>query len=85
MVRANNIQNCPITSKYITNAKVIFGTHLAGVKGKTVRRTPKRVDSDRVAIPREFQLFHNYVTLIDDILFMNGIPFLLRCPGSFLL
>ena len=56
-VRANQTKNCPITSKEITNAKVVFVTHLAGVRGKTVIRTPKHVDSDSVEIPREFQLF----------------------------
>ena len=32
LVRANQIKNCPITSKDITNAKVIFFPHLAGVR-----------------------------------------------------
>ena len=44
---------------------------------KKIRRTPKRVDSDRVAITREFQLLHKYITLVDDVLFVNGIPFLI--------
>ena len=47
-VRTNQIQNCPITSKDITNAKFIFGSHLAGARGETVRHTHKQVDSDRV-------------------------------------
>ena len=36
----------------MTNTKVIFGPHLAGVRVNTVRRTPKWVDSDCVAIPK---------------------------------
>ena len=48
MVRANQIQNSPISSKDITNAKFIFGTHLAGVRGKKLRHTSKWVDSDCV-------------------------------------
>ena len=75
MVCANQIQNFPITSKDITNAKVVFSTHLAGVRGKAERRTPKLVDSDSVEIPRDFQLFHKYVTLVVDVFFLNGIPF----------
>ena len=77
MVRANQIQNCPITSKDTTNAKFIFGPHLAGVRGKKVICTPKKVDSDHVAIPREFQLLHKSVTLVADVFFVNGITFLI--------
>ena len=75
IVRSNQIQNYPTTSKDITNKKVIFGPHLAGVRGKTVRRAPKRVDCDCVAITRYFQLLYKSVTLFDDVLFVNGIPF----------
>ena len=66
MVRANQKKNCTITSKNITNANVKFGTHLAGGREKTIIRTPKRVDSDCVAIPREFQLLHKSFTLISE-------------------
>ena len=74
-VCANQIKNCSITSKDINNAEVIFGTHIAGVRGKIVICTPKRVDSDCVEIPREFQLLYKSVTLVSDVLFLNGIPF----------
>ena len=75
MVRANHIQNCPITSKEITNSKVIFGLHLSWVREDTVRRTPKLLDSDSVAIPRDFQLLHKSVTSVVNLIFVNGIPF----------
>ena len=75
MVRANHIQNCPNTSKGMANTKVIFGHHLVGVRVKTVRRTPKWVDSDRIEIPREFQLLHKSITFVADIFFVNGITF----------
>ena len=75
MVRANQIQKCPITSEEITDEKFIFGPHLAEVIGKTIRRKPKQVDSDRVEIPREFQILHKSVTLVACVFFVNGIPF----------
>ena len=68
MVRANQIQNCPITSKDINNEKFIFGPHLAVVRRNTVICTPKQVDSDLVAIPREFQILHKSITLVSNIL-----------------
>ena len=52
MICSNQIQNYPITSKDITNTKVRFGTHLSGLMGNTVIRTPKRVYSGCVEIPR---------------------------------
>ena len=77
MVCDNQIQKCPIISKGITSAKVIFGPYLVEVRGKTVRRKPKRVDSDSVQISRGFQLLHTSVTLVANVLFVNGIPFLI--------
>ena len=41
MVCDNQIQKCPIISKGITSAKVIFGPYLVEVRGKTVRRNQK--------------------------------------------
>ena len=75
MVHANQIQNCIITFEDITNTKVIFGPHLSGVRRKTVRLTHKQVDSDRVTIPREFQILHKSVTLVANVFFLNGITF----------
>ena len=85
MLRAKQIQNFPITSKDITNAKVFLVPHILGLRGKEVRRTPKWVGIYRVAIPRDLQLLHRSVTLVSDLLFLNGIPFLLRYPGIFVL
>ena len=82
MVRANQIQNYPITSKDITNTKVIFGTHLSGLMGNTVIRTPKRVYSGCVEIPRQFQLFQKSITLVTNILFVNEIPFFITLSGK---
>jgi hypothetical protein len=36
MVSNNLIQNCPITSKDMSNARAIFGPDLASIWGKTV-------------------------------------------------
>ena len=75
MVCANQIQNCPITSKDMTNEKVIVGLKLAWERGKTVKNTPKRVDSDCLEIPRDFQLLHKSVTFVANVFFVNRILF----------
>ena len=43
MVSINMIKNCPIDSTDVSNARAIFGTDLANVRGKTVRRKPKSI------------------------------------------
>ena len=55
----------------MANTKVIFGHHLVGVRVKTVRSTPKWVDSDLIEIPREFQLLHKSITFVADIFFVR--------------
>ena len=74
-VRTNQIQNCPITSKDMTNEKVIVGLKLAWERGKTVKNTPKRVDSDCLEIPRDFQFLHKSVTFVANVFFVNRILF----------
>ena len=44
-------------------------------KGENSKTYKKWVDSDRVTTPRHFKLLHKSVTLVADVLFVNGIPF----------
>ena len=73
---SNNLDNVPFTVTDIRNAKTIFGPDLAGVRGKTVRESPKHVVTDVVAIPRDFMKLHKFVTLVADVMFVNSVPFL---------
>ena len=50
MVRLNMLKDCPITNDDIKNANKKFGMDLATIRGKTVRRRPKRVITDYVNI-----------------------------------
>ena len=76
MVRLNMLKDCPITNADTTNANTIFGTDLATIRGKTVRRRPKRVITDYVNIPRELVEVNQRVTLAADVMFVNSVPFL---------
>ena len=38
-----------------------------------------------MGISGEFQLLHESVTLVADVFFVNGMPFLLNYTGSFVL
>ena len=36
-----------------------------------------RVVMDYVAVPKDFLKLHNFVTLVGDVMFLNGAPFLI--------
>jgi len=77
IVREKMIDDCPIDQNDLKNAHTIFGPDLAGVRGRTVRRKPERVEVRVVAIPRDFLKLHRFLTLTADVMFVNGLPFLL--------
>ena len=77
MVREQLLTNCPVTVQDIDNANRIFGPDLANLRGKTTRTKPERVRVEYVQIPRDFVQLHKYVTLVADVMFVNGLPFLI--------
>ena len=60
----------------INNANPIFGPDLANLRGKMTRTKPERVRVKIVQIPQDFVQLHKYVTLVADVMFVNGLPFL---------
>ncbi len=70
------ILNCPVTLNAVQNAHCIFGPDLAGVRGRTVRRPPDSVTTNYVQIMCALLERHQQVTLAVDVMFVNGIPFL---------
>ena len=52
MVSSNMKKNCPIDSTDVSNDHAIFGPDLASVRGKTVRRKPKSIVEEYVAVPK---------------------------------
>jgi hypothetical protein len=76
MVHSGMISNCPVTANAVTNAHQIFGPDLAGVRGRSVRRPLESVATNYVQIPRAIIEQHQLVTLAVDVMFVNGVPFL---------
>ena len=76
MVCEKLIANCPVTVQDVHNANRIFGPDLANLRGKTTRKKPEHVRVDYVQIPRDIIDMHKYVTLVADVMFVNGLPFL---------
>ncbi len=76
MVRSNMIENCHITESAVVKTNRIFGPDLAGVRERMVRRPPESVTTNHVQIPRVILERHQVVTLTVDVMFVNGVPFL---------
>ena len=70
------ISNCPVTPTAVLNSHRMYSPDQAGVKGRTVRTTPKPVATNYVAVPRVIMERHQRVTLAVDVMFVNGVPFL---------
>jgi hypothetical protein len=78
MVSSKMIKNCTVTPSDVATANKIFGPDLATLKRKTVRQTPSPVMTDYVQIPQESVSLNRNVTLVIDIMFVKGLPFMVR-------
>ena len=72
------IQNCPITAFNITNAHTMFGKNIAATRGNKLQHTTYRVVIYYVAAPKYFNKLHKFETLLADVMFVNGAPFLIN-------
>ena len=76
MVSHGNLSNCNVTVKDVTNARALFDPNRSRLKGGTVRQKPERVNRDLTRIPKDLYELHHFVTLTADVMFVNGITFL---------
>ncbi len=77
MVHLNQLQDCPITHEDFKIAHAIYGRDLANTREKTVWHKLDRVETNYVEIPLDLLSFHNKVTLVADVFFVNLVPFLI--------
>ena len=83
IVSQKGLKNCPVEVNDINNAQHIFGSpSVAELKGRSTRQLPGRVDEHRVKVPREYYKLNKFVTLTADVMFVAGVPFLLRAQGG---
>jgi hypothetical protein len=85
MVHEKLITNCPVTVQDVLNANKIFGLDLANLRGKTTRTKLGHINVDYVDIPRDIIEMHKYVTLVANMLFLNGLPFLVTSSRGIIL
>ena len=57
--------------------KNIFGPNVAELRGKSVITKPTWVEREYTPIPRDFHVIHKFLSLKADVMFVNGLPFLI--------
>ncbi len=76
MVHEQFLTNCPVTVSDVDYAYQIFGPYVANLRGKTTRTKQDHVQVEYVQIPWDFVQLNKYVTLVADVMFVNGLSFL---------
>ena len=76
-ILTNQIQNCPVTDTDCDIAIQIYGKDIASLKGKSTRSKPTPAVHDVVSIPKRLLYIHKNVHLFMDIMYVNGLPFLM--------
>ena len=77
MVSNNSIKNCPVKPDHITNPHSIFSPSIAGVRGQTTRQKSEQVEAVVWRTPDDFHCLHKIVILMVNVMFVNGMAFLI--------
>ena len=77
IINKKRLKNCPLMVEYVKAAEQIFGPETGCPTGKTVKRTGIAVRTNFANLP--FEILERYlsVTLSGDIMWINGIRFVL--------
>ena len=76
MVRGHMLRDCNISTRDITNARIISGPALDAVRGKTIGRTPMPARAHYVSVPRLIRERNRDVDISADLFLINGLLFL---------
>ena len=76
LVRYGLLKNMPVTIDDINIAEEIFGPDLSALQGKSTRKKPITVINDEIDIPEEILKRLKDLDMEIDIMFINGIAFL---------
>ena len=80
MVSENCTAMCSahMTCADLTNVCTNFGPNLSGLRGKSTGKKPERVDTTETVVPQYFYGLHKKGTLTADVIFVNGVSFLIH-------
>ena len=76
LINGNMINNCPIMHHDVDNMIKIWGKDVAALKGKSSRRTPRKVVEEIFEVPAELKEKVTNITLCVDIMYIEGETFL---------
>ena len=77
IVHKNLVKGLPITRKDVKRAEEIYGPNVYALKGKTMNRKVDHVVAPITKIPKKILKEYKNITLCIDVMFINGIKFLL--------
>ena len=61
----------------VTKSHTMFGPNITSNRGNTMRHNLDRMVMDYVALSKDFLKSHHFVTIVADVMFVNGAPFLI--------
>ena len=76
------IKYFPVIIADICNANNIYRCDVPTLKGKNVRQQPKRVQAECIEAPDSMNEKIGNLTVADDVMFANGIPFVVSVSGG---
>ena len=77
IVDTNQVRGLSITREDVKRAETIYGPNVYALKGKTTNRKVDHVVVPITRIPKEILKDYKNITLCIDVMFINGIKFLL--------
>ena len=85
LVSSKSMKNCRVKVNDITNACAIFGPHLPGLGGITTRLKPGSKELVYIDIPRELYEREKNINFTVDVMFVNGLAFLVKFSRNIIL
>ncbi len=76
MICDNLVNNCLVTLESIQVVENVFGPDIASLQGKMVQCKPDPVNPTFVDLPPEVLSCNLDVIVVADLMFVNGLPFL---------
>jgi len=84
LIESNYFRNSPVTVQDAKRAMLIYGTDLAFLKGKSVRKRPDPIKTiQQIPIPQTIFDHHQQINLSMDYMHVQGIAMLLSLDESF--
>ena len=85
ILSGSSLNNFLVELKDVSNSYSIFSANSNRLNEASTRNKPKKVKEEYMKIPKEFYRLHKFFTLTADVVFVNGIPFLVTFSRNIIL